>query len=88
MRISAGVLGRWYWEIFSQVASQENGAWDFPGGPVVNPRYFHCRGHGFDPWLGNYDPACSRAWPKIKEKKKKERKKVELVRVAANQSGY
>ena len=29
-----------------------------------------CRGHGLDPWLGNYDPACHMAWPK----KKKERK--------------
>ena len=26
---------------------------DFPGGPVVKTLRFHCRGHGFDPWLGN-----------------------------------
>ena len=26
---------------------------DFPGGPVVEIPYFHCRGRGFDPWLGN-----------------------------------
>ena len=26
---------------------------DFPGGPVVKTLHFHCRGHGFDPWLGN-----------------------------------
>ena len=25
---------------------------DFPGGPVVKTPLFHCRGHGFDPWLG------------------------------------
>ena len=26
---------------------------DFPGGPVVKTPGFHCRGHGFDPCLGN-----------------------------------
>ena len=26
---------------------------EFPGGPVVRTPCFHCRGHGFDPWLGN-----------------------------------
>ena len=26
---------------------------DFPGGPVVKTLHFHCRGHGFDAWLGN-----------------------------------
>ena len=25
----------------------------FPGGPVVRPLHSYCRGHGFDPWLGN-----------------------------------
>ena len=25
---------------------------DFPGGPAVMTPHFHCRGHGFDPWLG------------------------------------
>ena len=24
----------------------------FPGGLVVSTLRFHCRGHGFDPWLG------------------------------------
>ena len=28
-------------------------SWDFPGGLVVKTSYFHCRGHGFDPWSGN-----------------------------------
>ena len=27
-------------------------SWDFPGVPVVKTVCFHCRGHGFDPWLG------------------------------------
>ena len=27
--------------------------WDFPGGPVVKTPHSQCRGHGFDPWLGN-----------------------------------
>ena len=26
---------------------------DFPGGPVVKTLSFHCRGHGFNPCLGN-----------------------------------
>lgn len=27
-----------------------------PGGTVVRTLYFHCRGHRFDPQLGNEDP--------------------------------
>ena len=26
---------------------------EFPGGPVVRTLCFQCRGHRFDPWLGN-----------------------------------
>lgn len=26
---------------------------EFPGGPVVRTWLFHCRGHEFNPWLGN-----------------------------------
>ena len=26
---------------------------NLPGGPVVKNLPFYCRGHGFDPWLGN-----------------------------------
>ena len=26
---------------------------DFPGGAVVMTLSFHCRGHGFEPWLRN-----------------------------------
>ena len=36
-----------------------NHARDFPGGPVVVP--LQCRGCGFDPWSGNYDPTCCQA---------------------------
>ena len=32
--------------------------WGLPGGPVVKTPCFHCRAQGFDPWLGNKDPAC------------------------------
>ena len=32
--------------------------WDFPGGPVVKTPHFQCRGHGFSPWWGNWDPTC------------------------------
>ena len=31
---------------------------DSPGGPVVKTPCFHCRGHGFDPWLGNKYCIC------------------------------
>ena len=26
---------------------------EFPGSPVVRTLFFHCRGPGFNPWLGN-----------------------------------
>ena len=26
---------------------------DFPGDPVVESLYFHCRGHRINPWSGN-----------------------------------
>ena len=26
---------------------------DFPGGSVVRTPRYHCRGHRFNPWLGN-----------------------------------
>ena len=41
---------------------------DFPGGPVVRTAHFHCRGYGFDPWLGNSDPTNCTARPKKKER--------------------
>ena len=27
--------------------------WDFPSDPFVKILHYQCRGHGFDPWLGN-----------------------------------
>ena len=41
---------------------------DFPSGLVVKTSRSQCRGHGFDPWLGNFDPACRMALPKKKKK--------------------
>ena len=29
-------------------------SWNFPGGSVVKILCFHCRGHGFHPWLGKF----------------------------------
>ena len=26
---------------------------DLPGSPAARTSSFHCKGHGFDPWLGN-----------------------------------
>ena len=46
----------------SERESNRGGAWfvfekwvlgDFPGGPAVSTWCSHCRGPGFDPWLGN-----------------------------------
>ena len=28
-------------------------SWDFSGGALVKTPSFHCKGLGFDPWLGN-----------------------------------
>ena len=32
---------------------EKQSLWDFPGGPVVKTPSFQCRGHRFDPRLGN-----------------------------------
>ena len=32
---------------------KSHGLWDFPGGPVVKTLLCHCKGHKFNPWLGN-----------------------------------
>ena len=37
---------------------------EFPGGPVVKTLHFHCKGHRFDPWLGNKNPKCHQVRPK------------------------
>ena len=41
---------------------------------VETPR-FHCRGYGFNPWLGNQDPTCC----KVCQKKKKKQKPNQMV---------
>ena len=41
---------------------------DFPGDPVAENLCCHCRGHGSDPWSGNYNPTCHEALPKKKQK--------------------
>ena len=38
-------------------------SWEFPGGPAVRTPSSHCRGPGFDPWLGNWDPASHAGQP-------------------------
>ena len=48
---------------------------DFPSGPVGKTPSFHCRGHGFNPWSGNYDPSSLNVRPKEKTVKKKKKKK-------------
>ena len=39
--------------LWTEVTRKKTECGDFPGGPVVKTPQFHCRGHGFDPWLGN-----------------------------------
>ena len=38
-------------------------SWDFPGSPV-RTLCFQCKGCGFDPWLGNWDP-CLPHWASL-----------------------
>ena len=38
---------------------------DFPGGPVIKTLRFQCKGHGSDPQVGNENPTCCVAGPKI-----------------------
>ena len=38
---------------FAGPISNKTQPWDFPGGPVIKTGLnFHCKGLGFDPWLG------------------------------------
>ena len=61
-------------------------AWDFPGGPVVKTPRFHCRGHGFDLWLGVKILHAVWHGQKIeKEKKKKHGKTGKLAILTADQ---
>ena len=43
---------------------------DFPGGTLVKILNFQCRAHGFDPWSGNKNATCHKAWPINKQTKK------------------
>ena len=55
---------------------------DFPAGPVAKNLCCHCRGHGFDPWSGNYNPTCYVALPK--KNKSMKTVSVHLVLVVKN----
>ena len=46
---------------------QSSQCWDFPGGPVAKPLCSQCRGHGLDPWSGNYGPASEQCGKKKKK---------------------
>ena len=37
----------------------------FSDSPVIKTLHFHCRGWGFDPWSGNYDPTCLAVRPSV-----------------------
>ena len=47
---------------------KESLTWDFPGSPVVKTPGFQCRGHKFNPCLGNENPTCCIVQPKRKKK--------------------
>ena len=54
-----------------QVSPLENwGNRAFLDGSVVKSLHFHCRGHGFNSWLGNEDPIYHVTWQKKKKKDK------------------
>ena len=38
---------------FFSTGGKEERVGDFPGGPVIKIPHSQCRGHGFDPWLGD-----------------------------------
>ena len=53
--------------------------WKGERGPsLVKTPHFHCRGHRFDPWLGNQGPASPTLWPK-QNKNSKERERASLI---------
>lgn len=50
---------------------------DFPGGAVAETLHSHYRGHGSNPWSGDYDPTGSEARPEKRrsvERQKSERR--------------
>ena len=65
---------------------------EFPGGPVVRPPRFHCRGPGFDPCRGT--KITQAPWRSQKkgrkegrmEGRKKERKKMQIQKEASGPS--
>ena len=72
-------------EGMDSAGSQHCPSRDFPGGPVVKTLRFHCGGRGFDPWRGNWDPACRTVQPKKTKAKtaQAENRSCELVWPAA-----
>ena len=51
------------WELSSKITSLG----DFPGGPVVKTPCLQCKGHRFDPWLGNLKVTFLEEWLKLLE---------------------
>ena len=47
----------------------EEKGWGFSGDPVIGALCFHCRGHGFSPWSGHWDPTYFKVRTKKKKKK-------------------
>lgn len=49
------------WKYPSETKMDKDTLRGFPRDPVVKIPHFQNRRHGFDPWLGNQDSACSEA---------------------------
>ena len=52
----------------------------FPAGPVVKIPCFHCKGHRFEPWMGNRDPTCPLALPKESKQEREAQEEKELAK--------
>ena len=68
--LASWVCNQWSWKMLTMCHSLTTFSRckksDFPGGPVVKTRPFHCRGNRFDPWWGKFCMQCGMA----KKKKK------------------
>ena len=51
---------------------------EFPGALGVGTPHFHCQGHGFHSWWGNFIPTNHMVWPKKKKKPKPHNKTFSL----------
>ena len=56
---------------------------DSPGWPLAGTPHFHCKGLGFDPWSGTWDPAWQNTLKKFFLIKKKKERNCAGIRMTA-----